>query len=157
MKERIQEFAWHIVSDDAKKHVIGTFNIEKEYKSLDFTCSYSPKYLFDEEKSLVLMKEAIQRDGYSLEKYPDSELKKHIPLANLVSWSIDSPEGFLGTKHKHNPNLVLSISKDKSTFGFKNSEIIQGQWRIIASLVSVVTDDVDLNVCVEGELEDEMD
>ena len=157
MLEKIEEFNWVVTKEQSKKHVVDTFEVKKAYKKLIFSCSYSPKYLEDQQECLKLMREAIEKAGLEQTDFSDIDLIERVPLANHISWSIDSPKEWIGTKHKHNPNQILTISPEKSTFGFFNTPIYEGQWRITASLNAILTDEVEIHVLVEGEREDEMD
>lgn len=148
--EKIIDFNWTVTPADSKKHIVGSFNIDKPYKKLVFNVSYDPKFEYDEEKCLTMMHESIIRAEYSLDDFPDVELRKNMPLANHISWSIDSPLELLGTKHKHNPNQVLEISNEESTYGFKRSPIYEGTWRITASLTAILTEEVNIKVEIEG-------
>lgn len=149
--EKIEEFNWIVTKEQTKKHVIGSFNVNKPYKKLVFTCSYSPKYLEDQQECLQLMRKALDNIGVDQSEYTDIDLLDRVPLANHISWSIDSPKEWIGTKHKHNPNQILTISEEKSTFGFITTKIYEGQWRITASLNAILTDEVKIDILIEGE------
>ena len=153
---KIAEFNWELTSADTKKHINGDFMVDKPYEKLIFECSYTPKYLEDEQKGLQMMKEALVKADYSLAKHPDEELLKYMPLANHVSWSVDSPVELVGTKHMHNPNQVLYIGNGQSTPGFKNTPIYEGRWAITASLNAVITDTISIHIVVSGDGDDAM-
>jgi len=154
--EKIAEFNWDITSADTKKHLNADFLVNKPYPKLIFECSYDPKYLEDAQKGLAMMKEAVVNADYLLQDFSDEELLKNMPLANHVSWSIDSPLGFLGTKHKHDPYQLLEISNGHSTPGFVNSPIYEGRWSITASLNAVITDELHIHIVVSGDNDDEL-
>lgn len=153
---KIAEFNWDITDADTKKHLSGDFIVDKPFERLIFECSYAPKYMDDEQKGLKMMKEALVNANYSLSKHPDEELLKYMPLANHVSWSIDSPIEFVGTKHKHDPQQVLIVSNGQSTPGFKNTPIYEGRWAITASLNAVLTDKLSIHIVVSGDGDNEM-
>ena len=153
---KIAEFNWNITSADTKKHLTGDFMVDKPFEKLIFECSYTPKYLEDEQKGLQMMREALVKADYSLTKYKDEDLLKHMPLANHVSWSVDSPIELVGTKHMHDPNQVITISNGQSTPGFKHTPIYEGRWSFTASLNAVLTDTLSIHVVVMGENDDAM-
>ncbi len=153
---KVAEFKWDITEADTKKHISGDFLVEKPFSKLVFECSYTPKYLEDAQKGLKMMREAVIKADYSLSDFPDEELLKNMPLANHIGWSIDSPVEFLGTKHEHNPNQVLTIGNGCSTPGFKNSPIYEGRWAITASLNAVLTDTISIHITILGDNEDEL-
>ena len=153
---KIAEFNWKITSQDTKKHIKGDFLVDKPFEKLIFECSYTPKYLEDAQKGLQMMKQAVINADYSLSTFTDEELLKNMPLANHISWSVDSPIELVGTKHMHNPNQVLVISNGQSTPGFNNTPIYEGKWSITASLNAVLTDVIDIHIVVSGDSEDAM-
>lgn len=153
---KIAEFNWDITSADTKKHLSGDFLVDKPYDKLIFDCSYTPKYLEDNVAGLKMMKEALVKADWSLSKYTDEDLLKHMPLANHVSWSVDSPIEFVGTKHKHDPHQILQVSNGQSTPGFKNTPIYEGRWTITASLNAVLTDKLSIHIVVSGDGDNEM-
>ncbi len=153
---KITEFNWDITKADTKRHLSADFLVDKPYSKLIFECSYTPKYLEDASQGLKMMREAIVNADYSLSDYPDEELLKSMPLANHISWSIDSPIELLGTKHEHNPNQVLTIGNGCSTPGFKNSPIYEGKWAITASLNAVLTDTLSIHIAIFGEDDNEL-
>ena len=150
--EEIARFDIHVTSSDTKTHINRSFEVNKEYSKLVFDVSYSPKYLEDVSKCMQLMRQRIKDVGFKEDFLPDKELAKAIPLANHISWSIDSPkDGYLGTKHKHNPHQILEISEEKSSFGFMPAKIVKGTWNITSSMNAILTDDVDIHIIVSGE------
>ena len=152
--DKVAEFNWNISKEDTKRHINADFLVEKPYTRLIFDCSYTPKYLTDETIGLGMMRKEIVDAGYSNADYSDEELLKCMPLANHISWSIDSPLGLVGTKHIHNPNQVLVVSNGGSTPGLKQTPIYEGRWAITASLNAILTNSVSIHIVVSGELDD---
>ena len=150
--EEIVRFDIHVTSNDTKTHINNSFEVTKDYSKLVFDVAYSPKYLEDVSKCMHLMKQRLKDVGLKEDFFSDIELARSIPLANHISWSIDSPiDGYLGTKHKHNPHQTLVISEEKSSFGFKPAKVVKGTWNITSSLNAILTDEVDIRIIVSGE------
>ena len=56
-----------VTPKDEKTNIFLPFTVEDSLKRLEIDYSYSPKELEDEEKSIRLVKENLQRDGYVIQ------------------------------------------------------------------------------------------
>lgn len=149
--EKIIEKIVRIYEKDMKSHIRIDFLVEKEYKSLVFKTYYCPKYDFDEQRANKHIYNCyIQADR--AKDFDSVEIAKALPLSNHIAWSIDSPDGYLGTKHLSWAFQEHYISEQKSSWGFVPSRIVQGTWTLTASMNAIVSPFVDIWIKVEGEL-----
>ena len=148
--ESIFKTEYRVLPSEEFSHIKFSFMLNKDYSSLVVKTSYSPKYEEDEEKCLGLMREAVKNQTPYLE-LNDNDLINNLPLANHIGWSIDSPSGYIGTKHMHNENQVHYISEDSSSSGFFKCKVEKGLWQITASINSIVTNYIDIVIEVEAE------
>ena len=109
--ESIFKTEYRVLPSEEFSHIKFSFMLNKDYSSLVVKTSYSPKYEEDEEKCLGLMREAVKNQTPYLE-LNDNDLINNLPLANHIGWSIDSPSGYIGTKHMNNEIQIYYISKD---------------------------------------------
>lgn len=139
-----------LLEKDKWTHTNIPFGIEEQAKRLILKFSYSPKYFYDKDKSLELLRDSLKH--YAPEKsFMDKDLERFLPIKNLLTVSLDSPEGVVGTAHNQSNDQVHIISKEKSSFGFFNQEIIKGIWNITVSAHSIVSPYVDVSLEVEIE------
>lgn len=137
---------------DEKSNKYIPFTVPEGISKLFITYSYSPKNLRDKEKSYELIKENILRDApEDIDRYPDYD--EFLPLKNLVTLSLDSPEGFRGAAHRHDENQFHEIGKSFASPGFLKSNIIEGEWRLSLNVHAVVTDICTCRIKIEGEAE----
>ena len=128
------------------------FNVPEGTEKLFITYSYSPKNLEDKEKSIELIKENILRDApEDADIYTDYSI--FMPLKNLVTVSLDSPEGFRGAAHRHDEEQYHEIGEHFASPGFLKGKICEGQWRLSLNVHAVVTDVCTCRIKIEGESE----
>ncbi len=148
----LKETETYLRPDDERSNRYIPFTVPEGIKKLFITYSYSPKILEDKEKSYELIRENILRDApEDVNRYPDYE--EFLPLKNLVTLSLDSPDGFRGAAHRHDENQYHEINKDFASPGFLKGEIISGQWTLSLNIHAVVTDICTCRIKIEGETE----
>ncbi|HOB63912.1 MAG: hypothetical protein GX095_02870 [Clostridiales bacterium] len=124
---------------DTSGHFRFPFNIDKECRRLTIKYKYSPKTLEDSEYSLRLIDECFRRYGIEA-----SEERKaaELPLNNLITISLDSPEGLVGTAHRHLNDARYEISESYSSAGFFPAKITAGEWAVTLSAHAVLSQKV---------------
>lgn len=126
----------------SKTQLTYQFQLNHECEFLDIDFKYAPKQYQDKAASHELIMEAI-------EKYAEPEwaepYKKNwegfYPLQNLLTLSVDGPEGFRGSAHRHPPEQQHRICSDASQTspGFISGKLAAGVWKITISVHCVVT------------------
>jgi hypothetical protein len=126
----------------SKTHITYQFYIPKGVECLNIAFEYSPKTLEDKDLSQERIEEAIQKYvNASLQTVYKEQWEKFYPLQNLLTLSIDDPEGFRGSAHRHPNTQQHSLAVDGSSSGFFAGAIQEGMWRITISVHCVVTSD----------------
>lgn len=123
-----------------KTNIFLPFTVEEGYKKLEIDYKYSPKELADEEKSAVLIKENLLRDGWD-EIAQKGDYSRFMPLKNLITLSLDSPDGYVGAAHRQASVQHHEISETFSDVGFDRVKIAVGEWVLALNLHAVVTDE----------------
>lgn len=148
----LKETETYLRPDDTQSNRYIFFTVPEGTKKLFITYSYSPKALDDKKKSYALIKENILRDApEDIDRYKDYD--EFLPLKNLVTVSLDSPECFRGAAHRHDKEQYHEISADFASPGFLKGEINAGQWRLSLNVHAVVTDVCTCRIKIEGEAE----
>ena len=90
-----------LTPNDTKTNVPLQFYVAEELEEMKIEFSYSPKNLDDEEKAHKYID-----DGF--EKYAPEPYRKgykpwyeYLPVKNLLTVSLDSPDGYIGCAHRH--------------------------------------------------------
>lgn len=132
---------------DNNKHIRYPFLIETEAQQLIIKFMYSPATLDDRDKAVEMIMEASSRHADIL----DEKIENHLPLRNLITLSLDSPKGWVGTAHRHmlRPQEHI-IAKDKASRGFFSQDIVKGEWFITLSVNTILTDFTDVQLSVEA-------
>lgn len=135
-----------VTPKDEKTNIFLPFTVEDSLKRLEIDYSYSPKELEDEEKSIRLVKENLQRDGYE----DTGAYKEFMPLKNLITLSLNSPEGYVGAAHRQASQQHHEISEEFASVGFDRVKITAGEWKLALNLHAVVTDECNCEIEVRG-------
>lgn len=136
--------------DDSRSNRYVFFTVPEGTEKLCITYSYSPKNLEDKEKSYELIRENILRDApEDIDRYTD--YGEFLPLKNLVTLSLDSPEEFRGAAHRHDKEQYHEIGEDFASPGFLRGKITPGRWRLSFNVHAVVTDICTCRIKIEGE------
>lgn len=151
-KTVFKETETYLRPDDTRSNRYIFFDVPEGTEKLHITYSYSPKNLEDKEKSYELIRENILRDApEDIDRYTDYE--EFLPLKNLVTVSLDSPEGFRGAAHRHDCDQYHEISENFASPGFLKGKITAGQWRLSLNVHAIVTDICTCRIKIEGEAE----
>ena len=147
----LKETETYLRPDDEKSTRHIPFNVPEGVSKLCITYSYSPKILEDKNKSIELIKENLIRDaGEDFTEYTD--YGEFLPLKNLVTLSLFSPEGIRGAAHRQADKQYHEIGKDFASPGFLKGKIIEGQWTLCLNVHALVTDACTCNIKIEGEV-----
>ncbi|WP_458127015.1 hypothetical protein [Paenibacillus sp. Z3-2] len=137
----------------SKTHITYQFHLDPHLSLLEIEFRYAPKSWLDKEASQPLILEAIETysDPAWIELHKQ-EWEKFYPLQNLLTLSLDSPEGFRGSAHRHDPEQQHVICQDesKTSPGFIAGEIPSGVWKVTISVHCVVTPDCCYELLVRG-------
>ncbi len=137
---------------DTKTSIDIPFTVPENTKKLFITYSYSPKILEDEEKAKRLIKENILRDApEDVGEYTD--YGRFMPLKNLVTLSLSSPEGYVGAAHRQDSEQYHEIGEDYASPGFINGKPEKGGWILSLDVHAIVTDKAFCKVKIEAEEE----
>lgn len=143
-----------VLPKDIRSHIKVKFSVPENLSYLAISTFYAPKFEHDEKKCIAIVDECLKKYApYRQFSYDD--MRRSLPLANHIAWSLDDGEKPLGTEHRHKPDQVHIISEDYSSNGFIKTKVRAGEWTLTASINSIVTDYIDIDITVEGFTEKE--
>ncbi len=138
-----------LTPDNEKTNLPLGFLIDEQVSKIIITYSYSPKELAECERARLLIEENLERDADGeRELYPC--WKEYLPLKNLVTLSLDSPEGYVGAAHRQDDRQQHIISEEFSSRGFIKTKISQGEWILTLNVHALVTEKCECEVRVEA-------
>ena len=138
-----------VLPEDLRSHIRVSFDVPEGLEYITVATFYSPKYEYDEKKCAALVRECLEKDA-PYREFSYEEIRRNFPLANHIAWSLDDGEKQLGTEHRHKPDQVHVISEEYSSNGFIKTRVRAGKWTLTASINSIVTDYIDIDVTVDG-------
>lgn len=140
-----------LVREQSKTNISHTFTVDKNYKKLLIKFSYFPKEMNDSKNALELIKDAMA--VYAPSPYQDSygTAESFLPIFNLITISVDSPEGYRGAAHRHNPSQEHTLSSDFASPGFYKGVISIGEWQIVVNAHCIASDTCAYMIEVYGE------
>lgn len=140
----------------SKSHITYVVNIDDKITKLNIDFSYEPKCLDDMEISKHLIQGCLNTYCTDVNRDNQEDWKAYLPLKNLLTLSIDGPDGFRGAAHRLANHQQISISKESATYGFIKGDMLPGRWVITISVHAVVTEHCTYKLHVwEGESRDE--
>ncbi len=131
---------------DEKTNISLPFTVPAGSRIMYINFTYSPKLLDDRERAKKLITECLIRDG---EGENADKWEKYLPLVNLVTLSLYSPEGFVGAAHRHNSKQNLVISGGVASKGFFPCEIKAGQWKLMLNVHAIVSESCECKIQIK--------
>ncbi len=140
-----------LTRDDEFTHRKVEFSVPTDAKRIVVTARYTPKYLEDYAQAEPMI-EACMRTQGQIERPDPADMRRCMPLSNHLSYSLDGPDGWLGTAHRHNPEQVLTVGA-QATEGFFDTPILRaGDYALTISVNSIVTQTIDAYIRAEYEI-----
>ena len=112
---------------------------------LEITIKQSPKRMTDYSRGRRLLQNAYAK--YAPHLAP--RVAEHMPLANMVTFSVDSPSGLVGTYHVGPAVGVYKIGKNSSN-GFKDTPITTGEWAVDLCVCMVNSEQIEVELEVRA-------
>lgn len=142
----------HLTPESEKMNVSLPFCVPENTERLRIAYSYAPKELSGEAGE-TLAESCLLRDaGEFRGEYPEAGC--FLPLKNLVTLSLDDPQGYRGAAHRQTPQQVHEITGSFASPGFYAGAIPSGEWRLTLNVHALVTEFCDCEIrveCEEGE------
>ncbi|MGG3574008.1 CehA/McbA family metallohydrolase [Bacillus gobiensis] len=128
-----------ISSNSSQSHLKHTFFVPKETTNLTVQFHFEPAQLDDNELGQKIIEESFHY--YELETENAAKRTLHdFPIKNLLTLSIDDPDGFRGAHHCHKPTQRMTVSETNSSPGILNKQNSPGLWSVTVSTHAVVTE-----------------
>lgn len=128
-----------VLPENNKTNIALPFTVDSAADFMKITYSYSPKQLGECERAKELIEECLLHDtGEFRRDYPD--WKEYLPLNNLITLSLDSPEGYRGAAHRQGCRQEHILSADFASVGFLRGEILKGEWTVTLNVHAIVTE-----------------
>lgn len=139
----------------SKTHISYMFDVKDPIKELCIEFTFEPSCLEDEEDSKKIIGNCLKQ--YSNKKIDsiDDVTKHFMPIRNLLTLSLDGPEGFRGATHRHCIKQHLSLTTESASPGLLPGAIELGVWTVTISIHAIATEFCNYTIKVYGEKADE--
>lgn len=137
----------HVLPESEKKNIALPFTLEADAEQMRISYSYAPKEL-DGAAARERIEACLLKDtGEFRAEYPD--YTHYLPLKNLITLSLDAPNGYRGCAHRQAPQQVHILSESFCSPGFLPGKIQKGEWRLVLNVHALVTDFCDCHIQIE--------
>lgn len=137
----------------SKTHITYQFHLDNPLSSLEIEFQYAPKPYLDKQASQPLIIQAIET--YADPAVADLHKKQweqFYPLQNLLTLSLDGPDGFRGSAHRHAPEQRHIVCGDgsRTSPGFIAGDVAAGVWKVTVSVHCIVTPECRYELVLRG-------
>lgn len=127
--------------EDSRTHVRFAFKLDEPACAIGIHFEYSPKHLDDGIRARELLEQSFEKYVLPEQRVLAKErLDRFLPLSNLITLSVDDPDGYRGACHRHDPVQSLTISEHDASPGLMKGKLGAGEWTITLSLHAIVTE-----------------
>ncbi|MBP3040789.1 CehA/McbA family metallohydrolase [Bacillaceae bacterium Marseille-Q3522] len=121
-----------------QSHIHHHFYVPGDVDHLSIAFSYTPETLEESERYQSLVKDAVAYYDYEADEKQRRKIKP--PLSNLLTISIDDPQGFRGACHRKASSQTLFIGRKTASPGLLSGEIQNGMWSVCVSTHAIVSE-----------------
>ncbi|MFF2480233.1 hypothetical protein [Paenibacillus sp. NPDC058071] len=137
-------------------HISSKFELLQPKSKLHIEFSYSPKLLEDEKRVREFMADCVDRYFEPEQRAAAMRsLERETTLSNLLTLTVDAPDGYRGACHRHDPQQKLILSAEDASPGLMKGPISAGEWSVTVSVHSVVTEGCTYELRVWADEEDD--
>jgi hypothetical protein len=133
--------------EDDATHKRWSFDVPEGAERLTIDFSFDPPHCGREEGIKEILRTlSAEAPG---RVFSEVEVLSFLNVKNHVVLSLDSPDGWVGTRHFCNPKQHFEIAADYADYGFKPAALTAGRWEITLSFNSVVSDELNCRLSAE--------
>lgn len=116
-----------------QSHLTYAINVPNDIEALEIDFQYGPIY----EANRASIERSLLKEGLPVDTLtPDTRIR------NLLTLSVDDPQGFRGAHHLFDPHQTIRLRPDEASLGFIAGDISAGTWEITISCHGVFSDEV---------------
>lgn len=132
---------------EENQHFYFQFLVKENCSKITIDYSYSP-IEYNGLDALERINNAYKKVNQQID---EDNIKRLLPLKNLITIAFDGPQGLIGNAHRFKPLATYSIGPTNADYGFKPCRIIPGLYRISLSAHCIASEKVTVAVVVRGE------
>ncbi|HOU09996.1 MAG TPA: hypothetical protein PL044_01445 [Clostridiales bacterium] len=124
---------------DSKTHMAFAFEVTANLAAVELRFSYAPKRCEDRGLSRRLILDGLKRYAPAAASGQTLRWQDYLPVQNLLTLSLDTPSGYAGCAHRHNPVQRHTVAPGKCSPGFAVTSLKPGLWHAVVSAHCVAT------------------
>ena len=124
------------------------FLMPEGFQTITARMTYAPSELHDPEQTMALIEAALQ--ALAPMEAPGA-WEKFAPLSNLITLSLDDPNGYRGNAHRKDARQTHVLTASDASPGFLPGAIPPGPWRASIHIHALVTPECRTTLVIEGE------
>lgn len=150
MKNVIMDIQGKLYPAQSQTNVEFPFELAQRADSLTIEYEYWPKVLSDDDLARRMLNDGME---HCVEEQDRAQFPIHefLPLVNLVTLSVDAPDGYRGCAHRHDSQQLHVLRAEDASPGFDDGEIMAGKWKVVVNVHAVVTDPCNFKLKVTSE------
>ena len=138
MKRILLNVTGELFPADSQTNVVHEFCLDVPAEAIRIEYHYSPKILDDDALANRLLEAGMEHcvEEQDRAQFP---IRSFLPLVNLVTLSVDDPNGYRGCAHRHANEQEHVLRAEDSSPGFEDKPLPLGEWRAVINVHAVVT------------------
>ena len=139
---------------DSKTNIAFPFLVPDDCERLWIHYFYAPKELEDRQAAREIIERGLARYAPGPFRAGYGGWTDYLPLVNLVTLSLDSPAGYCGCAHRHDPDIRFFIDRKEAGPGFCPPHRLAGEWKAVINCHAVVTGTCEVRLVAADREED---
>lgn len=139
---------------DSKTHIPLAFEVPAVLAAMEVRFSYAPKRCEDPALARRLILDGLEKYAPESVAEQPGRWEDYLPVLNLLTLSLDTPSGYAGCAHRHNPDQRHIIAPGRCSPGFSVPKLEEGLWRAVVSVHCVASSSCVFTLEVYGTPED---
>lgn len=145
----VLETELRVLPENEKTNLVLPFTVPFDASKIQIFYTYAPKML-DGTPALEKAEACLCRDaGEYRGEYPAAAC--YLPLNNLITLSLDAPDGYRGCAHRQAPQQTHILTQNSCSPGFLPGKIQKGEWKLWLHVHALVTAYCDCRIKIEVE------
>ncbi|SEN84208.1 PHP domain-containing protein [Amphibacillus marinus] len=150
--QTIFETTTTLEQSSTQSHSSFTFFVPMESNQVMISFAFSPAFLDDNNQAKQIISQALDHyQGWVEAETEANQINKHLPIKNLLTLSVDDPNGFRGARHCHKATQLVTLSEQSASPGMLKGSLPEGLWAITISAHALVTETCTFKLKVEVE------
>ncbi|UFT99043.1 CehA/McbA family metallohydrolase [Radiobacillus kanasensis] len=139
-----------VTQESMQSHISYKFYVPENVEDIVIDFSFHPSHLQDAELAAQIAEQSLRYYGLEDEDRIEEQVNEYLPIKNLLTLSIDDPDGFRGARHSHLSTQKMTIGEKNSSPGVLNKMNQSGLWIFTISVHAIVSETCSMSLKVSA-------